>query len=528
VVEQLVAPDVAATADSIVHIPVRFVVPHPRNRKILDDDVADLVAEFKAGIPILNPLGVTAAADWNAGKPDDLKEIGPLEFIITAGGHRRLRAAELAKLPTVPCIVRGDFAGAEGRKAALLENLHRQDLDPFEEAEAFTELTSPPYKLSQRALATIVGCNQSHISKRLKLAKLPSAVREQVRCGKRTIADAVALARVVDQGPIFDAAWKHMQTSTWISGERAVEEAIANHEATVKRAKALDELRATGVAVTEQRPSWWPDSKTKATTLEALELDPAKHTEGPCHAAYLGQDGAVELICSNPGNHLGATKLVKLPARVATRINSRGAGDQEAKQRRERKELKKLQPGRAAIARQIIYGEAELSTEQSRQLLLRGLVGAAFHLEGGRAEPWKVLRDLLGPRIGEIGDYPQLQHTSALARRLPADVLQRLLALTYFEGLCRSFWRRWDEENRWYLDLLAEHGYEISSLEKQKLAKVGKDDEEQPQCHVCMATTLDVGATWITNSLCSGCSDAADAGWLPGEETEAVAEAVTS
>src|SRR5947209_6189400 len=86
VVDTLIAPDVAAGADRIVHIPVGKIVPHPRNRKILDDDVADLVAEFKAGVPILNALGVTAAADWNTGKPDDLKPIQSDEFIITAGG----------------------------------------------------------------------------------------------------------------------------------------------------------------------------------------------------------------------------------------------------------------------------------------------------------------------------------------------------------------------------------------------------------------------------------------------------------
>lgn len=530
VVDRLIAPDAASTPDSIVHIPIKYVVPHPRNRKILDGDVDDLVAEFKAGVPMLNAIGVTAAADWNATRPAELKEIGPLEFIITAGGHRRLRAAELAGLSTVPCVVRADFAGVNGRRAALLENLHRQDLDPFEEAEAFTELTSPPYKLSQRELASIVGVNQSHISKRLKLAKLPTAVRASVRVGKHTIADAVALARIVDQGPIFDAAWKQMQQSNWISGERAVDEAIRSHESIVKRTKALEELKAAGVAVTEQRPSWWADSRAKPTTLEALKLDTAKHADLPCHAAYVGQAGDVELICSCPGNHIGNGAKLKLSARVATQINSRGGNDQEAKQRQERRELKKLWPGRATVARQIIFGEVELDKEHARQLSLRGLMGAAFHLEGGRAEPWKALRDLIGPRMGELGDYPQRHHTTELARRLPVDVLQRLVALTYFEGLCRSHWRKWDDENRWYLDLLAAHGYEIQPLEQRKLAKVGQPDEdEQPQCHVCMATALDVGATWITNNLCSGCSDAHDAGWLDGHtdpEVEASATAI--
>lgn len=513
VVDKLIAPDAVAGDDRIVHIPTAKVVPHPRNRKIHDEDVADLLAAFKSGVPILNALGVTAAADWNEGKPDDLKAIKADEFIITAGGHRRLRAAELAGLKTVPCIVRSTFAGAEGRKAALLENLQRLDLDPFEEAEAFSELTGE-YKVSQRDLAAGVGCNQSHVSKRLKLLKLPSLVRERVRLGQLTLADAIALAGVVDNKPVFEAALT--MVNEWrYSGDQAVKRAQREHDEQVAYDRKVAELSAAGVPLLKsgQHPQWYPSGRSTPTRIEGLKLNADKHATEPCHAAYLDHGNNVILLCATPGNHLKAgSSALKLSKSVETEVAG-GRSGSDAAVRRERNDLKKLWPGRAAIARQIVHRQVELEADVERELVARGTVGLAFHGEG-RADTWKVARDFAMP-VEPFDSYPNEEATDELIRRLPRDAVARLMALTYFECRIRSHYKTWGTDGRFYLDLLTQHGYTLNHLETKKLGKP-KADRAPQQCDVCKTTEADFapGVTWISPNVCSGCADAQENGWV--------------
>lgn len=534
VVDKLIAPDAAATADTIVHVPVKFVVPHPRNRKILDDDVADLVADLTNGGRILNPLGVTAAADWNANRPADLKDISPQSFIITAGGHRRLRAAELAGLQTVPCIVRADFAGSEGRRAALLENLHRQDLDAFQEAEAFAELVSEPYKLSQRDLAATVGVNQSHISKRLKLLKLPTTIREQVRLGKMTIADAMTLAGVVDNKAVFDEATKQLNRGYYGSVESVVRAAQRSHDQAAARAKAVEAVVAAGGRLVDRAPSYYAVSKSEPAQLDDLKLDADKHAAEPCHAFYVRttHDGRAEtdVVCDKPGRHVktGDSKL-KVRKSIEERITSRGrGGDDEAKKRAERRELKKLYPARVAIAKQLVLGQTELTTDAERELVARGVIGSLFHSDG-RKETWTALVAVTG--IEDLEKYPTEKATDELLRRLPMPAVQRAIAIGYFESRIRSSWLAWNADCQYYLEILEQHGYTIDRLEKSKLRNV-KAGPKQPaqQCRVCHNAKLAPGVTWVAEDLCSGCSDAAEAGWLdtapsaaPADLAEAVA-----
>jgi len=515
VVDTLLGETVAAGDHTIVDIPVKFVVPHPRNRKILDDDVADLVASFKAGEPIINPLGVTAAADWNAKKPDDLKEIGPLEFIITAGGHRRLRAAELAGLDTVPCIVRPDFAGAQGRRSALLENLHRKNLDAFEEAEAFAELTSEPYKMSQRDLAAATGYNQSHISKRIKLLKLPSTVREQVRLKKLDIGDALALAGVVDNKPVFDDALEKV-TRFRLSGDQAVRAAQSTYDAKVTRQRIAEKLAGEGVRLLDRRPAWYANSKTEPTRLDDLKLDAEKHASEPCHVAYI-DDGSIRgeiqavPVCEKPGRHLkacGDSKL-KLRKAVEEQIVRRGRSDADADARRDRREQKKLWPARAAAARAVAF-DANLDPLVGAELVTRGVLGNTFD-DAGSADTWKALVAIID--VDDLPGYPNEEAREQLQRRYPAIVVQRLVALSFFEARLRSTWKTWGTDGKYYLDLLASRGYVINPIERKKLGGA-KPRGIVNRCRICGNDEPPAGVTWVEADLCSACSDAQEAGWV--------------
>lgn len=520
VVDTLIAPDVAAGGDRIVHIPVGKIVPHPRNRKILDEDVDDLVASFKAGEPIINALGVTAAADWNTGKPDDLKPIQSDEFIITAGGHRRLRAAEIAGLKTVPCVIRATFAGADGRRAALLENLHRQDLDVFEEAEAFAELVAEPYKMSQRELSTVVFGKvnqQSHISKRLKLLKLPTTVREKVRLGQMKIADALALAGVVENRPVFDLALTKIDQ--WhMDAERAVRVSQQEYDAKVSRQRIAEQLAADGVRILDRRPAWYLASTKEPTRLDELKLDAGKHAAEPCHAAYVGDGHIGEtqamLVCEKPGRHVkaGESKL-KVRKPIEEQLVRRGRGDADADARRDRREQKKLWPARAVIARQVAFDD-QLDEKAEAELITRGVLGNTFD-DAGSADTWKALCAIVG--VTDLPGYPNDDAREQLVRRFPARTVQRLVALSFFEARLRSTWKTWGSDGKFYLDLLAGHGYQVAHIETKKLAGA-KPRTLTSGCRVCGTDEPPAGVTWVDADLCSACSDAQEAGWVEGPQ----------
>jgi ParB family chromosome partitioning protein len=115
-------------------------------------------------------------------------------------GERRLRAARLAGLKTVPAIVR-DLADAEALGLALVENLQREDLNAVEEAEAYRRLIED-FGLSQEDVAQRVGKDRSTVSNALRLLRLPPKILEDLAAGVLTEGHAralLALGRAADQ-----------------------------------------------------------------------------------------------------------------------------------------------------------------------------------------------------------------------------------------------------------------------------------------------------------------------------------------
>ena len=120
-------------------------------------------------------------------------------------GERRLRAARLAGLKTVPAVVR-DLADAEALGLALVENLQREDLNAVEEAEAYRRLIED-FGLSQEDVAQRVGKDRSTVSNALRLLRLPSRILEDLAAGSLTEGHAralLALGRAADQLRVRD------------------------------------------------------------------------------------------------------------------------------------------------------------------------------------------------------------------------------------------------------------------------------------------------------------------------------------
>ncbi|MBI5511740.1 MAG: ParB/RepB/Spo0J family partition protein [Deltaproteobacteria bacterium] len=106
-------------------------------------------------------------------------------------GERRWRAAQKAGLHELPAIVK-ELTDGDALQVALIENLQRQDLDPLEEAEAFSRLLKD-HGMSQDQLAVAIGKNRATIANSLRLLKLPDAVLKLLAEGKLTAGHARAV-----------------------------------------------------------------------------------------------------------------------------------------------------------------------------------------------------------------------------------------------------------------------------------------------------------------------------------------------
>lgn len=143
----------------IVQLPVSEIEPNPNQpRRVFDEDALRELAASIAEYGVLSPLAVRL-------------HYGRYELV---AGERRLRAARMAGLRKVPCVVL-DVDAAESSLIAMVENLQRRDLGFLEEARGIANLMRL-YGLSQEECARRLGKSQSAVANKLRLLKLPDDV----------------------------------------------------------------------------------------------------------------------------------------------------------------------------------------------------------------------------------------------------------------------------------------------------------------------------------------------------------------
>jgi len=174
------APE-SGEASGLLEVPVNAVSPNPKQpRTRFDDEAIGSLASSIREVGILQPIVVRKA--------------GPGYELIA--GERRLRAAKLAGLATIPVVVR-DTDDADTLREALIENIHREDLGPIELAEAFRQLLEE-LGLKQEELAERVGVSRSHIANTIRLLQLPIDVQQLLTDGKLQAGHARALLSLGD------------------------------------------------------------------------------------------------------------------------------------------------------------------------------------------------------------------------------------------------------------------------------------------------------------------------------------------
>ena len=165
----------------VQYIPLGRIRPNPQQprRSFDEEDLAELAASIRS-CGILQPLTVRRAGEG-------------YELV---AGERRLRAARIAGLREVPCLV-AQVGEEDSALLALMENLQRRDLDCWEEAQAIARLISR-YGLSQEEAARRLGRAQPTVANKLRLLRLPEDVRALLRENGLTERHARALLRLQD------------------------------------------------------------------------------------------------------------------------------------------------------------------------------------------------------------------------------------------------------------------------------------------------------------------------------------------
>jgi ParB family transcriptional regulator, chromosome partitioning protein len=197
------------------------------NRKALGKGINALIPDFEMGVPESNDNGPAKNTELlideispNRFQPrkyfDDekleelvasIRENGVLQPVVVQKsgsgyelvvGERRWRASKKVGLKKIPAVIR-EVSDAQALELAIIENIHRQDLNPIEEAEAYSRL-SDEFALTQEMIADKVGKSRTAVTNILRLLKLSRNIKEDLISGKLSMGHARALLGLDDAG----------------------------------------------------------------------------------------------------------------------------------------------------------------------------------------------------------------------------------------------------------------------------------------------------------------------------------------
>jgi ParB family transcriptional regulator, chromosome partitioning protein len=226
-----------AGGGALIEVPLGAIAPNPRQpRKGFEDESLEALARSIREVGILQPVVV---------RPRD----GGYELV---AGERRVRAARLAGLATVPAMVReGD--DTESLREALIENIHREDLSALEMAAAFQELLDE-LGATQEAVAERLGYSRAHVANTNRLLSLPPDVQRLLADGRIQAGHARALLALPDDEARSALALRIAAEGLSV---RAVEEAAKTYTGPARRrtrsARVPDPSLAEAEAILSER-----------------------------------------------------------------------------------------------------------------------------------------------------------------------------------------------------------------------------------------------------------------------------------
>ncbi|MEN9411929.1 MAG: hypothetical protein RIQ92_366 [Actinomycetota bacterium] len=223
------------TVDNVVvatqnEVPLEQISPNPRQpRTVFDEDALnELIASIKL-FGILQPPVVRKVAE------------NKYELIM---GERRFRAAKAAGLTSIPVIIR-QTPDNELLREALIENIHRSQLNPLEEGAAYLQLLTD-FGCTHDELALKLGRSRPQISNTIRLLNLPESVQRKVAAGVLSAGHARALLGLTDSADIEKLASRIVGEGLSV---RATEEIIATHKPSTTKTKKAGAKGVSGAGL---------------------------------------------------------------------------------------------------------------------------------------------------------------------------------------------------------------------------------------------------------------------------------------
>jgi len=351
-----------ATGTEIVPISKIVVDKGFNNRRSLGD-LAELAASIKS-LGLLQPILVR-------------RENGSFHLI---AGERRLAASKLAGKKEIEIKV-DDQDEAARLESLLVENLHRKDIDPLEEADGYSRLID--LGLKQSDIAKKVGRSEAHVSKRLSLTGLSPLAGKLLAVGSIPIDAAIALAKHKPEHQ--DKAIEHVKKmyrdianaapyQLRELGRRAAEEAKKS-VMSKKKAQLKKKLREEGVTILsgQQSYSWGQPGKpwrlgagpknSGYSDAKHVDMTPKQHSGLPCHAAAvtggdMWTEPKVVYLCTDPTSHMSKDEATKFKQKV--RDSQRDSyAEQERRRKEVREQLRLAQDSRLAAIRAVLKEDRE-------------------------------------------------------------------------------------------------------------------------------------------------------------------------
>jgi ParB family chromosome partitioning protein len=221
----------ATDEGALLEVPVSAITSNPRQpRSEFPEETLAALARSIREVGVVQPIVVR-------------RRNGSYELV---AGERRVRAARLAGLATIPAIIReGD--DTEALRTALIENIHREDLSPLELAAAFQELLEE-LDVTQEEVAERLGYSRAHVANTIRLLSLPGDVQRLLVDGKIQAGHARALLALPDDDAKSAVALRVAAEGLSV---RQVEDIVRNYQPRQATVTPIRTARGTDPMVTE-------------------------------------------------------------------------------------------------------------------------------------------------------------------------------------------------------------------------------------------------------------------------------------
>jgi ParB family chromosome partitioning protein len=241
------APEQVVAGAVYREIPTDSITPNPKQpRQVFDEDA---LAELEHSI-----------REFGLMQPIVVRELGAERYELVMG-ERRWRATQQAGLDTIPAIVR-QTSDDDMLRDALLENIHRAQLNPLEEAAAYQQLLDE-FEVTHEELAVRIGRSRPVITNTIRLLRLPLPVQRRVAAGVLSAGHARALLGLDDPGAQEELAARIVAEGLSV---RATEEAVTllkNEKPAAPKAAARKPIQAPGLQELAERLSDSFDTRVK-------------------------------------------------------------------------------------------------------------------------------------------------------------------------------------------------------------------------------------------------------------------------